>query len=76
MENLLIDDSLRAKLSQFSAPVNLCDSSGKTLGCFFPANDASMYEPVTPLTPEELAERMRSTEWYTTEEVLRHLESL
>ncbi|HLQ43109.1 MAG TPA: hypothetical protein VK137_00150 [Planctomycetaceae bacterium] len=78
MENIPVDEPLRSKLMQFSKPVNLCDSTGAIIGSFFPHHDPSMYEPVTPLTREELNRRMQAPdpEWFTTEEVLSHLEKL
>jgi hypothetical protein len=76
MEKFIIDDSLGAKLEQYSSPIDLFDSTGKKVGCFIPLVDPSQYEPVTPLTREELDSIKQSSMWYTTEEVLRHLESL
>jgi hypothetical protein len=76
MEIRITDDSLRSQLSSCSQPVDLRDAAGSILGRFIPATDPSLYEPVPPMTREELDRVAESTEWYTTEEVLRHLESL
>jgi len=36
MPNLIIDDTLRAKLHGLQEPVKLLDETGRTLGCFVP----------------------------------------
>jgi hypothetical protein len=58
-------------------PVKLCNPSGETLGCFVPAVDPSLYEIEGPEpSEEELRAVEQSTEWYSTEQVLQHLEKL
>jgi hypothetical protein len=77
MSELILPDSIATQLQGLSHPVQLCDASGKLLGRFVPAVDQSMYEELEPdLSSEELRHLEESTEWYTTDEVLRHLEKL
>ncbi|HZZ30101.1 MAG TPA: hypothetical protein VFE46_19040 [Pirellulales bacterium] len=77
MGNFVIPAELAAQLAGLPHPVNLCDASGKKLGYFVPAIESSDYEIVGPdLSPEEYRKIEQSSEWHTTAEVLRHLESL
>jgi hypothetical protein len=75
MAAIILDQALARKLDELSAPVELCDPSGKVLGLFSPRIDLSEWEPVSPgASDEELARRAQSRgPWYTTEEVLEHL---
>lgn len=74
MNRLTIDDSLAKKLCALTGTTELCDGSGRVLGRFVPMPDMSDWEPVSPdVTEEELDRREKSTEWYTTEQVLDHL---
>jgi hypothetical protein len=77
MNNLVVPDLFATQLESLSSPVPLQDSSGRTIGYFVPEVDLSEYE-IAGLEPtnDELAEIERSTEWYSTEQVLRHLERL
>jgi hypothetical protein len=50
-------------------------SRAKLLGQFVPTPSADEFEE-PPISREELNRRKASTEWYTTEEVLKHLEKL
>jgi len=73
----MVDAALSSKLGQQFQPVELCDPSGRVLGQFIPKVDLSEWEPLTPqVSEEELDRREKSTEWYTTEEVLAYLKSL
>jgi hypothetical protein len=77
MTRVLLGPALSERLQSLPGVVELCDSTGKVLGQFFREHDLSGWEAVTPEpTEEELAEAERSTERYSTEEVLRHLNSL
>jgi hypothetical protein len=77
MSELRLPDNVATQLQGLFHPVHLCDSSGKRLGSFVPAWDPSDYEILGPEpSEEELREIEQSTEWYTTEEVLQHLEKL
>lgn len=77
MSELILPETVAAQLQSFSHPVHLCDPSGKRLGRFVPQMDLSEYEIVGPdPTEEELCAIEQSTEWYSTDEVLGHLEKL
>ena len=77
MSELVVPEAMAVQLQGLAYPVNLIDASGKKLGCFVPAFDPSEYEILGPdPTEDELRETERSTEWYSTEEVLQHLEKL
>jgi hypothetical protein len=54
--------------------VQLCDTSGLTLGVFTPSPDLILEPP--PLSEEELVRREKDGPFYTTQEVLAHLRSL
>jgi hypothetical protein len=77
MSDFVLPDTLAFQLQGFGHPVHLVDSSGKKVGTFVPAIDLSQYEVVGPEpTEEDLRAAEESTEWFTTEQVLRHLEGL
>jgi hypothetical protein len=77
MIRITIDEALWSKLYELGQEVELCDSSGRVVGQFVPKFDPSEWEPATPeASEEELQRREQSTEWFTTEEVLAHLEKL
>jgi hypothetical protein len=78
MTRIMIDHEMQVKLRGFVEPVEFCDASGKVLGRFLPTLDRSLYEGLKPkISKEELARRMSNKgQTYTTQEVLRHLESL
>jgi hypothetical protein len=74
---IILDAALAGKLRDLAQTVELCDPSGRVLGRFVPRIDPVEWEPVGPeISEEELDRREQSTEWYTTEEVLAHLENL
>ena len=77
MTKVVVDQNLLALLGGLKDPVELVDASGKTLAFVSPPSDTSLYEGVDPpITREEAERRVREeTEYYTTEEVLRYLES-
>jgi hypothetical protein len=77
MTKVTVDTATGQILNQSAYPIEVCDASGVVLGCFVPRTDTSQYEPVTPnVTAEELQRRKRSSEWFTTSQVLDHLETL
>jgi len=77
MSELILPDAIATQLQGLVHPIQLVDASGKKLGCFVPAIDPSDYEDLEPdLSAEELRQIEQSSEWYTTDEVLRHLEKL
>lgn len=77
MTQIIVDASLSDQLHRLTQVVELCDPDGRVLGRFIPTLDRDELEIVGPeLSEEELQERERSTEWYTTEEVLAFLQNL
>ena len=79
MTRIVIDDVLRDKLIGLMETVELCDASGRVLGRMLPSFNREDYENLSPpISEEELKRRLNSTpsRTYTTEEGLRHLESL
>jgi hypothetical protein len=77
MNQLIIPETVASQLQGLPHPVNLFDSSGKRLGCFLPVADRSLYEAVgREPSKDELDQIESSTEWYSTDEVLRRLENL
>ncbi len=78
MTQIVLDMNTAAKLQQLAEPADLCDPSGNVVGRFVPPLiDLTKWEPITPdVSEEELDRREQSDEWYTTEEVLAHLEKL
>ena len=76
MSDLVLPDAVASQLQGLPHLVNLYDASGKKLGCFVPAVDPSQYELEPELSDEELSRIEASSEWYSTDEVLRHLEKL
>lgn len=77
MNRIVVDDTLRAKLRNFSEPLELCDEAGRSLARVVPLEDLSQYEPwEPPISEEELRRREQSDKWCSTEEILAHLKSL
>jgi hypothetical protein len=77
MTKVVIDDTLRSKLHNFTEAVELCDESGRVVAQVLPVEDLSLYDCTEPpISEEELERRRNSTESYTTAEVLAHLASL
>jgi hypothetical protein len=77
MNDLVLPETVASQLQGLPYLVNLCDASGKKLGCFVPAVDPSQYEIIGPEpSEEELRLAEQSDEWYSTDEVLRRLEKL
>lgn len=77
MTKVIVDETMLSKLHNLTQALELCDPEGRVLGRVLPTFDLSVYEPwEPPISEEELQERERSTEWYTTEQVLAHLRSL
>ena len=77
MTKVVVDPALRSKLHNLTEPLELCDESGQVLPHVFPSLDLSEYEPwEPPMSEEELRQIEQGTEWYTTAEVLAHLENL
>src|SRR5437016_145121 len=78
MPKITLDASWSSKLHELTQEAELCDPSGRVLGRFIPRIDMSEWEPLSPdVSEEELDRREKSNEkWYTTNEVLAHLEKL
>jgi hypothetical protein len=77
MGEFILPDSVASQLQGLGHPVPLFNPSGEKVGTFVPEIDLSQYEIVGPeLTEEQLREIEQSTEWYSTDDVLRHLEKL
>ena len=75
MTRLTVDAALSGKLYELAQAVEVCDPSGKVLGRFVPAPDVSKWEPMSSEADEhELDRRERSTDWFTTADVLTRLE--
>ncbi len=73
MDAHVLPDNFVAELKQLGSATPLCDAAGNVIGTFIP----SEYEADEPdLSREELERIKNSSEWYSTAEVLRRLESL
>jgi hypothetical protein len=77
MTQVVLDANMRNKLRNLTQPLELCDEAGTILARLVPVLDESQYERVEPppLSAEEL-ERRRQEPDFSTEELLKHLESL
>lgn len=73
MIKIVLDDTTGGKLAGAQRCVEVCDSSGRTLGFFTPGG-AAILDP--QVSDEELARRERDDETFTTTEVQAHLRSL
>ena len=79
MTRIVMDDVLRDKLNGLKETLELCDTSGQVLARVVPtAPQPAPEDLIPPISEEELRRRLNTppTRTYTTEEVLRHLESL
>jgi hypothetical protein len=79
MAQVILDVGLLAKLEATHDPLELCDVSGRVVGTFYPRARAIDYEAVERARPKlshEEFERRRQGPTYTTDEVIKHLESL
>lgn len=77
MTIIIVDAMLRSKLHNLAEPLELCDETGRVLGQFVPSREPVQYWPLEPqVSDEELERREQSTEWYTTDQVLKHLGSI
>lgn len=73
----MLDMTFSSQLHGLSEVAELCDPSGRVIGRFVPVLDLSDWEPASPdVSEEELDRRERSSQWYTTAEVLAHLDGL
>ena len=77
MTQIIVDGSV-ANQMRLGQPAEICDPTGRVLGCFVPMGDMTDWEQLTPdVSEEELVRRLNANEkTYTTAEVIKHLESL
>jgi hypothetical protein len=75
MPRITLDADLASRLHDLSQVVELCDPSGKVLGRFVPALDASEWEAMVPEASDAELDRREASEErrYSTAEVLAHL---
>lgn len=78
LTRVVLDAATMKKLHDLTQPLQICDESGAFCAEPVPVLNPDDYEPGPPpeLTPEELEKRRHSDKWYTTDDVLKHLESL
>src|SRR5437763_1133305 len=77
VERVVVDAEMLQKLRQLTEPLELYDDKGHILARVTPVLDPALWGPLVPqVSEEELDRRERSDTWYTTAEVLAHLEKL
>jgi hypothetical protein len=79
MTRIVVDLSFWEKLNNPQSPVELCDSTGRTLGYFYPApapSDLAGGKVVSPFSEKELLEREQEPGGRSLEEILRGLTKL
>ena len=75
MTKITLDPTALAKLSNIGHQVELCDTSGRTLGYFVPVVTATQYaDSPCPVSEEELDRRERQGGGRTLAEILADLE--
>ena len=76
MNRIVVDEELRKKLHNLTESLELCDEQGRVLGYVTLAVDKSLYDQVqSPLSEEELQERLKEEGGRPLEEILRDLEN-
>lgn len=79
MTHIIADNSLLVKLERSRDPLDLCDTTGRVLGTFYPKATRADYEAAErdrPKLSEEELQRAENEPTYTTAELIQHLESL
>jgi hypothetical protein len=79
MTRIIADRALKEKLGNLTEPAEICDDAGKTLGYFSPfvPPGHELYKKFkSELSDEQLDRIAQEPEEFTTDEVLKHLESL
>ncbi|HQU43287.1 MAG TPA: hypothetical protein PK867_10775 [Pirellulales bacterium] len=79
MTHVILDPGLLAKLEESHGPLDLCDRSGRIVGTFYPRAAEVDYEAVERARPKlskEEVERRRQGPTYSTDQVIKYLESL
>jgi hypothetical protein len=72
MTKMIVEESLRKKLSQVEEEVEFCDESGKLLGIFYPFGKGAFSPPPgmeCPISEEELEKRSREPGSRTLKEI-------
>jgi hypothetical protein len=78
MTKLIVDESLRARLEDFTESVQLCDERGHVLGYFLPAEiyDRTLYDGVEPpISDEEFRRRVSEPGGRSLAEILADLQA-
>jgi hypothetical protein len=76
MTRVILDEAMKKKLYDLQQPLEICDTTGKVLGRFTPADEPPTNRPREPqLSEEELVRREQEPD-FSTEEVLAYLEKL
>jgi len=77
MTRITLDAELRSKLGDLSKPIELCDERGAVVAEITPKVDPTTLECWEPAIDQaELRRIEEENRWYTTDEVIRHLENL
>jgi hypothetical protein len=77
MTRIVVDQALLSKLHNLTELLELCDESGQLLARVYPNVDLSQYEICEPqIDEQEMKRREQSSVWYSTSEVLEHLQEL
>ena len=77
MTQLVVDSPMRERLRETTDSIEFVDDTGRVLGFFCPLIQPPYEAWMVPvISDEERRQRLAQVGKYTTEEVLRHLESL
>ena len=77
MTRVVVTKELLAQLHNLTQALELYDEQGHILARVEPILDPALWGPLEPqVSIEELDRRAKSDKWYTTAEVLAHLEKL
>jgi hypothetical protein len=76
MSEVILPETVANQLQGLSQVVYLCDATGKRIGSFVPKADPSEWDIAPELSNEELRRIEQSSEWFSTDQVLRHLGNL
>lgn len=70
MTKIVVDHDIREKLLGLKQPLEICDEDGRVLGHFVPDRSKE------PILPRHEIERRLAEPTFSTEEVIKYLESL
>lgn len=76
MTKMIVEESLRSKLSKVEEEVEFCDESGNLLGIFYPLGKGRFSLPPgmeCPISEEELEKRRQETGGHTLAEIWARL---